>query len=255
MNIFGSYASYYDLLYRDKNYVSEAQFIHQLLQTHASAAKTILDLGCGTGVHAALLADKGYQIHGVDLSYEMVQRAHTRRSQLTPEVAANLRFTQADIRDVNVQQTFDVVLSLFHVISYQTTNEDLKATFATVKKHLKPGGIFIFDVWYGPAVLTDPPTVRVKRLEDDEITVTRIAEPLMYPNENWVDVNYQIYIQNKRNRAIEELKETHRMRYLFYPELDLLLQNHQMQIATCQGWLQDQEPGFGTWNTYFLVRN
>ncbi|MBD1849818.1 class I SAM-dependent methyltransferase [Cyanobacteria bacterium FACHB-502] len=255
MNVFGNYARYYNLFYRDKDYAGEAQFIHQLLQTHAPNATSILDLGCGTGTHAILLAQQGYQVHGVDLSADMLQQANEQCTQLSTDLQARLHFSQADIRQVRLNQTFDIVLSLFHVVSYQTTNEDLQATFATVREHLKPGGIFIFDVWYGPAVLTDLPTVRVKRLEDDEITITRIAEPTMYPNENWVDVNYQVYIQNKHSQAIEEFKETHRMRYLFYPELELLFKNCKMQIINCREWLHDQEAGFNTWNTHFLVRN
>ena len=52
---------------------------------------------------------------------------------------------------------------------------------STAAKHLKPNGVFIFDFWYGPGVLTDPPVVRLKRLENEEIEVLRIAEPVMHP--------------------------------------------------------------------------
>ena len=72
MTVFGNYAHYYDLLYQDKNYVGETQFIHKLIQTHAPNAKNILELGCGTANHALLLAKEGYQVHGVDMSQEMI---------------------------------------------------------------------------------------------------------------------------------------------------------------------------------------
>jgi SAM-dependent methyltransferase len=140
------------------------------------------------------------------------------------------------------------------VISYQTTNEDLLAAFATVKAHLKPGGVFIFDCWYGPAVLSDRPTIRVKRLEDEEISVTRIAEPLMYPNDNLVDVNYQVFIKDKNTGAVEEVQETHRMRYLFKPEIDLLLGQNQCKPIECREWMSDRNPGFDTWGIYFMVK-
>ena len=144
MNVFGNYARYYDLLYRDKNYALEAQFVEQLLQKYAPQTKSILDLGCGTGTHAVLLAKEGYQVHGVDLSADMLRQASDRLGDLPPDLAGLLKFTQGDIRSFKLNQTFDVVLSLFHVISYQTTNEDLQAAFANIKKHLKPGGILIF---------------------------------------------------------------------------------------------------------------
>ncbi|MEP0923565.1 class I SAM-dependent methyltransferase [Leptolyngbya sp. ST-U4] len=254
MNVFGNYARYYNLLYRDKDYAGEAQFIHQLLQTHAPNATSILDLGCGTGAHAILLAKQGYQVHGVDLSANMLQQANEQCTQLSADLQARLHFSQADIRQVRIDQCFDVVLSLFHVISYQVTNEDLLAAFKTVKQHLKPGGILIFDAWYGPAVLTHRPTVRVKRMEDEEIQVTRIAEPTLYPNENWVDVNYHIFIRDTKNDIVEELQETHRMRYLFKPEIEFFLQQVGMMPLNCQEWISDRSTGFDSWNVYWIVR-
>jgi SAM-dependent methyltransferase len=254
MTVFGNYARYYDLLYHDKDYAGEAQFIHNLIQSQAPAAQTILELGCGTGNHAMLLAKAGYDIHGVDLSLEMLEGAKQRCAQLPQELAAKLKFTQGDIRQVRIDAKFDVVLSLFHVISYQTTNEDLLAAFETAKLHLSPGGIMIFDVWYGPTVLSEPPVVRVKRLEDESIQVTRIAEPAMYPNRNCVDVNYQIFIKDKNNGAVEEIKETHTMRYLFEPELNFLTAQSRMKIIDRGEWMTMKELGIHTWGAVFVVQ-
>jgi len=253
MNVFGNYARYYDLLYRDKDYAGEAQFVHQLLQNYAPRTKSILELGCGTGTHAELLANKGYQIHGVDLSADMLQRA-TERLSSVPTLASRLEFHQGDIRQFRINKQFDAVISLFHVISYQTTNEDLQAAFATAKTHLKPGGVFIFDCWYGPAVLSDRPSLRVKRLEDEEISVIRIADSLMYPNENLVDVNYQVLIKQKNTNTVEELQETHKMRYLFKPEINLLLMQSGFEYVEGREWMTNREPGFDTWSVYFVVR-
>ncbi len=254
MSVFGSYSRYYDLLYRDKDYGAEAQFIGQLIQAHAPKAQTVLELGCGTGNHAVRLAQAGYQLHGVDRSDTMLTQAQARLADLTPELAAQLAFSQGDIRSVRLNQTFDVVLSLFHVISYQTTNPDLLAAFATAKAHLKPGGILIFDIWYGPAVLSDRPALRVKRMEDDAIQVTRIAEPVMHPNENWVDVNYQVFIRDKADQSVEELQETHRMRYLFQPEIEMCLEQSGLEILAAQDWLSDQPMGFNTWQVCFVAK-
>lgn len=255
MSVFGNYARYYDLLYRDKDYAAEAQFVHQLIQSHAPNTKSILELGCGTGNHAVLLAKEGYTIHGVDRSPEMLAKASDRLSYLPQELASRLTFSPGDIREVRLDRQFDAVISLFHVFSYQTTNADLKAAFATVKNHLKPGGIFIFDCWYGPAVLSDRPAVRIKRLEDEEILMTRIAEPVMHPNDNWVDVNYQIFIKDKNSEAVTELKETHRMRYLFKPEVELLLNNIKLETIKCGEWMTSREPDFDTWGVYFVANN
>lgn len=250
--IFANYARYYDLLYRDKDYAGEANFVFDLIQTHAPQAKTVLELGCGTGVHASLLAEKGYSVHGIDLSDAMLEAAQTRRSGLPIAQAAKLQFSQGNVQTVRLNQTFDVVLSLFHVVSYQATNDALEATFETAKRHLKPGGIFLFDCWYGPAVLSHLPAVRVKRLENEAVEVTRISEPTIDFNQNTVDVHYQVLIRDRLTGAVEELQEVHRMRYLFQPEVNLLFSHYGFTHLAVGEWMTHQQAGSNSWNVYFV---
>jgi SAM-dependent methyltransferase len=244
MSVFAAYSKYYDLLYRDKDYPGEARYIHELIAQHRPGARTVLDLGCGTGRHAQLLAQRDYQLTGVDLSEEMLKVAR--------EGGPQLSFVQGDVRSVRLGKTFDVVLSLFHVMSYQTTNDDLRAALSTVREHLAPGGLFVFDCWYGPAVLSSRPETRIKRLEDANIQVTRLAEPVLHPNENLVDVNYHVLIRDKQSGAVEELRETHKMRYLFAPEVLLLLDGAGLRLTQLSEFMSDREPGFETWNAVFI---
>jgi len=162
VTIFGEYSRYYDLLYQDRDYRGEVRLIQRTLQRHRPNARTILELGCGTGRHAALLAVEGYTIHGVDRSHEMLRRAREHRRTLAPPLETALRLSLGDSRTVRLAERFDVVLAAFHVVSYQTATADLLATFATARAHLEPGGVFLFDCWYGPAVPTERPTRRVK---------------------------------------------------------------------------------------------
>jgi SAM-dependent methyltransferase len=217
--VFNAYASYYDLLYRDKDYAGEAEYVASLIRKQAPQAKRILELGCGTGAHAEHLARMGYAVHGVDMSEAMLARAEARKAALPPEVAARLSFVLGNVRTVRTGETYDAVISLFHVMSYQTTNVDLEAAFETASVHLQPSGLFLFDFWYGPAVLTQRPEVGVKRLEDECVKVTRIAEPELHVNENVVDVNYTVFIEVKASMKVAQVRETHRLRYLFLPEL------------------------------------
>jgi SAM-dependent methyltransferase len=192
MNFQEKYANYYNLIYQNKDYNSEVEYILSLLNKYQPNLESILELGCGTGKHALILSEKGYQVDGVDLSDEMISIAHDQRQRLPQNIASNVQFKQGDLRTVRMGKKYDAIVSLFHVMSYQTSNEDLSAAFATAKAHLKPGGVFLFDCWYGPGVLSDRPTTRIKRLENSKISMVRIAEPIMIPNENLVDVNYEI---------------------------------------------------------------
>ncbi len=255
MNVFEAYARYYNLLYQEKDYAGEVKYIHQLLQRYAPGCQSLLELGCGTGKHACFLAEQGYRLHGIDVSEKMLQQAVEHISQNFPQLAAQLTFQQGDIRTIHLDRQFDAVLSLFHVISYQTTNEDLQAVFQTVHDHLTPGGVCIFDFWYGPAVLTDRPVGRVKRLEDDHIHVTRLAEPVMHFDKNLVEVKYEVLIENKQTHHLEKVHETHKMRYLFYPELEYMLKQAGLTIIDHLEWMkQKQNLKDRSWYSVIIIR-
>ena len=254
MSVFGHYARYYDLLYRDKDYAGEAKYVADLIRKHHPEARRLLELGCGTGRHAELLARAGYSVCGLDASPAMLAQARKRAAESAAADRAELVFTQGDIRSFDLNQRFDAVAALFHVVSYLTTNEDLLRMLGAVKRHLETGGIFVFDAWYGPAVLTDRPAVRVRRLDDDDVQVTRLAEPVMYPQKNVVDVRYEILIREKATGRQETVRESHRMRYLFRPELELLLTGAGLTLQAAEEWMTGNEPGFGTWGVCFVAR-
>lgn len=250
--VFDTYAHYYDLLYKDKNYAVEAEYVSSHIRGYARHAKRILELGCGTGGHAEHLARMGYTVHGVDMSEEMLARAEARKAELPGDVAAKLSFDLGDVRSVRIEQTFDVVISLFHVMSYQTTNADVVATFETAAMHLSAGGLFFYDFWYGPAVLTQKPEVRVKRLENGEIKITRIAEPVLNVNENLVDVKYAVFIENKSVGGIDQLSERHRMRYFFLPELKWYRGDYWKELV-CEVWLNGGSLSEDSWSGVELL--
>lgn len=253
--VFDCYAHYYDLLYKDKDYAAEADYVARHLREHDRNAKTILELGCGTGAHAEHLARSGYTVHGVDMSAEMLARAESRKARLPADVAARMSFSAGDVRSVRTNQTYDAVISLFHVMSYQVTNDDLSAMYDTAAIHLAKGGLFLFDYWYGPAVLTQIPEVRIKRLENEAISVVRIAEPVMHLNDNVVDVNYTVFIEQKSTGKIEQVKEKHSMRYLFLPEL-ACYGGASFSQSGSYAWMESAEPSSEVWGgLQLLVRN
>lgn len=249
MSVFNEYARYYDLLYRDKDYKGEAEYVHGLIQSHSPGARSILNLGCGSGRHDRELVQNGYEITGVDLSEEMLASARNAAQHISA-----LDYVQGDVRTIRLERSFDVVISLFHVMSYQATNDELMAAFEAASCHLKPGGIFVFDCWYGPGVLSDRPTVRVKELEDEAISVTRIAQPVMHPNENVVDVNYRMFLRDKASGSVREICETHRMRYLFLPEVQQMLSFCGFEIKVSEEWLTAAPLCFTSWSAVFVCQ-
>lgn len=253
MNVFGNYSFYYDALYRDKDYPREARFVHGVIRKHAPQVKAILDLGCGTGVHAEYLAGMGYRVHGVDVSPSMIQLARRRKQEMPAPTAGLLSFAEGDIRTCAAGQSFDCVTALFHVVSYQNTYEDLRAVFHTAHNHLTPGGLFLFDFWHGPAVLRDAPAARIKRWEDGQTEVIRLAEPVMHAERNVVDVNYTLLVKDKGSGAIEEIRETHCMRYWFLPELVFFLSEEGFALREAGEWMTAAAPSANSWSVYLAA--
>jgi SAM-dependent methyltransferase len=209
------------------------------LLTHQGIGQgELLEFGSGTGKHGRLLAERGYQVHGIERSAEMTARA---------SVGNGFTCQQGNICTVQLERTFDAVLSLFHVVSYQTSNADLAAVFARAEQHLRPGGLFIFDFWYSPAVYAQRPAVRVKRMADAQVEITRLAEPTIWPNENRVDVEYTIFARNKASGAVQVTAETHPMRHFSLPEIDLLAGLNGLQRIGAEEFLTGKPAGEDTW--------
>jgi SAM-dependent methyltransferase len=255
LNPFERSADFYDDLYEEKDYAAEADYVDALIQRYLPGAKSVLDLGCGTGRHAIEFTEKGYSVVGVDRSPEMMAKARGHREQLLPHIRERLTFEQGDIRDLRLARQFDAVVALFHVVSYQVSNDDLLAAFTTAKTHLRENGHFIFDCWYGPGVLTDPPAVRIKTLCSGSNRLTRLAEPVILINENAVEVNYRFELTGGSLQTSSEFYERHIMRYFFVPELFLALQNVRLEPLVVTEWMSEHEPDLGTWSVAVIAKS
>ena len=254
MNPFGRSAEFYDDLYEGKDYAAEADYVDALIQRYLPGAQSVLDLGCGTGRHAIKFAEKGYAVVGVDRSPEMIAKARGHRDRLLPHIRERLTFDRGAIRDLRLGRRFDAVVSLFHVISYQVSNDDLIAAFTTAKAHLRENGLFIFDCWYGPGVLTDPPAQRTKTLCTGSNRLTRLAEPVMRVNQNAVEVNLRFELMDA-SRKYSEFYEKHVMRYFFVPELFLALQTARLEPVVVTEWMSQRDPGRGTWSVAVIAKS
>ena len=255
MSVFGDYARYYNLLYKDKNYRQESAFVLERLNACNCQPRTLLDLGCGTGRHAFEVAKQGVVTTGVDMSQTMLDmgREELGRTSGFPAGLPLPCLLSGDARSVRLGKTFDAVTSLFHVMSYQNTEEDALAELETARQHLKPGGVFFFDFWYGPGVLTDPPTERDRVMEDADTLVQRHAKPVHRVNDNIVEVHYTITLTDKRTGAKIELYESHSMRYWFMPELRYLAKQSGFTVVAEGRWMDTHSPAPGTWNAWMAI--
>lgn len=251
MEVFKDYAYYYNMFYGDKDYAGEAMTVKGLIDRYRGNKEitTLLDMGCGTGRHDFELAKLGYQMTGIDLSEAMIAVAKS-----TSDGGCALVFEVADIRSYKPSRKYDAVISLFHVMSYQNTNDDVLNTFLSARRMLSEGGYFLFDVWYGPGVLSDKPNVRVKEIEDDKNRLIRIARPIMHDRNNLVDVNYEVLIINKETNKVQTFNEVHKMRYFFRPELEVFLAEANFKLIDNIDCQTLGETDYNSWTSYFIAK-
>jgi SAM-dependent methyltransferase len=254
MTVFNQYARYYDLIYSDKNYAAEADYIAGTIRRFAPETARILEFGSGTGIHGKLLAGRGYQVIGIERSADMVDRAINNRISKSRPDGGSFDCLQGDIRQSHVESDFDAVIALFHVVSYQVSNEDVLATFQNASRHLNHGGFFWFDIWYTPAVHAQRPAVRIKRMENDQVRLVRIAEPVTRSRENIVEIHYTIYIEEKSSGRISSFAEVHPMRHFSLPELELLAARSGFCLVQSEEFLTGMEPGENTWGVWCGMR-
>lgn len=131
--------TYYDILYDDRDELEAEEFIQNLLRyLNLDQRAFVLDIGCGTGRHALALAENGFDVTGIDLSLNRIEKALVYQNE-------HLNFYQHDMRHLFRINYYDVVFNLFTSFGYfESPNDDQKAALS-MALNVKNGGIFVLD--------------------------------------------------------------------------------------------------------------
>jgi SAM-dependent methyltransferase len=232
------YARSYDAFYRGKDYPAEARFVRErLARMLGTQPLRLLDLGCGTGVHDIELVRAGHDVTGADMSADMLARAAERRDGLPENLRDHVRFLQGDARTLRTGETYDAVISLFHVMSYMAGEGDFAAALDAARRHLQPGGAFLFDVWHGSAVLADPPQRREREIDEDGKKIRRITTPHWDRDRDTVRIVFDVEEDGRLTAS-----EQHIMRYFFPDGLSRDLRAAGFEPLEIGEWLTGAPP-------------
>ena len=127
------FAKYYDKFYQNKNYRKETEFLKNFI----NANDKILDVGCGTGIHAALLTDNGFEVDGLDLNKEMLEIAKTR-------LKTNLYWQ--NILEIDISKKYNMIISMFAIFNHLKDTDELMRGLMNLKQLLHDGGKIIIDL-------------------------------------------------------------------------------------------------------------
>jgi len=136
-------AKYYDRIFWWKDYNEEVNFLIQVFRKNSAQAKQVLEVACGTGNHTKILAARGYQVTGVDVSEDVLRIARRK-------VGRRARFIRGDMRNLDavVDGKYDAAICLFSAISYNLTTLELRRTMQGLYGHLKNKGVLVFDTHF-----------------------------------------------------------------------------------------------------------
>ena len=142
MNAYKALAASYDRLTNDVDYGAVVDFYNQILQRDNLRPRTAVDLACGTGSVAMLLAEQGMKVTAVDLSEDMLTVASEKvRGMANPPL-----FVCQPLQELRLPRGVDLAVCALDSLDYITDPDDCAQAIKQVYKALNPGGIFIFDV-------------------------------------------------------------------------------------------------------------
>jgi SAM-dependent methyltransferase len=178
--MFTKSAAFYDAIYSFKDYAAEAERLRALIaQYKRSGGRRMLDAGCGTGAHLAMLC-RDFDCEGVDLNDELLAIARAKCPGVT--------FHHGDMLDFDLGRQFDVVVCLFSAIGYVRTVPRLHQAVANLARHVGPGGVLIVEPWILPedikpgyvhGLWVDQPQLKIARMGTHEV-VDRVSVLDMY---------------------------------------------------------------------------
>lgn len=139
--IYDKYAEIYDATGQDEFGKRMLVDLHKILKEVGIQPSRALDLACGTGTVAVLLAQEGIEAWGVDASDKMLSVARRKAELLHLPVT----FVKQDMRCLNLGRTFDLITCFYDAINYILSESELQTVFDRVAEHLNPDGLFVFD--------------------------------------------------------------------------------------------------------------
>jgi ubiquinone/menaquinone biosynthesis C-methylase UbiE len=182
-------AKYYDKIYQWKDYTIETEKIKELIkQFKTTSGNSLLEVGCGTGHHIQHLQDT-YQCTGVDLNEEILLVAR--------EKHPNTEFIQANMVNMDLGRSFDVITCLFSSIGYVKTYSNLEKTLNGFSRHLFSGGVAIIEPWFTKDVYSvGRPSITV--YEDDDLKIARVSVSEIADIVSVMDMHYLIAERGKK---------------------------------------------------------
>lgn len=246
MEAYTGFAAVYDTFMDNIPYEEWCEYLTGLLKEYGAEDGLVLDLGCGTGSLTELLADRGYDMIGVDYSEEMLELALEKKI----ESGKDILYLCQDMREFELYGTVAAVVSICDCMNYITEPEDLVTVFKLVNNYLDPKGIFIFDL-----------NTEYKYREvmgDTTIAEDREDSSFIWENQYEPEEKINIYDLSIFVRETDDLyrkyHETHYQRAYSLEEVKAALEEAGMEFVTAYDAFTKEAPKADSERIYVVAR-
>jgi SAM-dependent methyltransferase len=236
-------------MYSEKDYAYEVSQVLEFARRYGVEARTLIDYGCGTGSHARRFAERGITVYGIDCSWNMLAVAREKADGLQ-----NIEFFHDSELTAIPEGSVDIFCLLFDVMSYIVENDTLDRLLNYVVSRLKPTGLFVFDFWYGPSVLSLRPVNRWKEFEANGARILRLTRAELNSSASTVNVTYEVIV-TQEDRIRDRFADNHVMRFFFEKEINDLLHAHELEVLQFGTWRDaDSPPTTNDWSALIVSR-
>ncbi len=246
MASYEQFAQIYDWALNELPYEQWLVYIESIFEKYEKNPKLILDLGCGTGSMTNLMAARGYEMIGVDLSEDMLAVAREKAKMASLDVV----YLNQDMTELDLYGTIDAVISCGDALNYILDEEDLLAAFKRVNLFLNPGGLFVFDM---NTVHKFKETLGNRTYAENHDDYAYIWENYYYEDEGINEYEVNIFVKNEQG-TYDKSTEIHHERGYEPENIEALLKEAGMEL---QGIYHDntfEDIKLSTDRMYFVAK-
>lgn len=246
MDAYTSFATVYDTFMDNVPYREWSEYLIGLLEEYKIHDGLVLDLGCGTGSMTELLAEKGYDMIGVDNAEEMLEIAMEKRA----ESGHDILYLLQDMREFELYGTVRAIVSICDSVNYITEEDELVEVFRLVNNYLDPKGVFIFDfntTYKYSQVIGD------QTIAEDREDCSFIWENTYYEEEAINEYQLNLFIKEDSG-LYRKYQETHFQRGYDLEQIRELIEAAGMEFVTAYDAFTRENPCETSERIYVIAR-
>lgn len=247
MSIYENFAQVYDTFMEDIPYKEWVCYIEKIWKKYDKTPKLVAELGCGTGNMTIPLAKKGYELIGIDMSYQMLAKA---REKATKE-DVNILFLEQDMTEFELYGTVDSIISICDSVNYILEEDELLQVFKLVNNYLEPKGLFIFDI------------NTIYKFENilSCNSFSQTTENSAYTLENYYDEDEMInefytnfFIQDEKTKMYHRFEEIHYEKGYTIEKIKTLLEKANLKVLAVYDEQTFNEPKEDSQRVFFVAQ-